>query len=143
MTAQLLSNNEDDSLESKTHPRLQPLMPTNPMLMGSMSSQDANGGNGHNNYDFLADEDANINQLLSKERLMNFAEKLTLVFALKENLTEMSQLESFLIEACRSQERIMVSSNIESTLFRPSSAMKFTQSFGTVTMGTLQRDLKA
>jgi hypothetical protein len=65
------------------------------------------------------------------------------VFALKENLTEMSQLESFLIEACRSQERIMVSSNIESTLFRPSSAMKFTQSFGTVTMGTLQRDLKA
>ena len=74
---------------------------------------------------------------------MNFAEKLTLVFALKENLTEMSQLESFLIEACRSQERIMASSNIESTLFRPSSAMKFTQSFGTVTMGTLQRDLKA
>jgi hypothetical protein len=77
------------------------MMPTNPMLMGSMSSQDANGGNGHNNYDFLAD-DVNINQVLSKERLQNFAEKLTLVFALKENLTEMSQLESFLIEACRS-----------------------------------------
>lgn len=77
------------------------MMPTNPMLMGSMSSHDANGGNGHNNYDFLAD-DVNINQVLSKERLQNFAEKLTLVFAMKENLTEMSQLESFLIEACRS-----------------------------------------
>lgn len=37
----------------------------------------------------------------------------------------------------------MVSSNIESTLFRPSSTIKFTQSFGTVTLGTLQRDLKA
>jgi hypothetical protein len=101
-------------------------MPTNLMLMGSISSQDANGtGNGHNNYDFLAD-DVNIQQVLSKERLLNFAEKLTLVFALKENLTEMSQLESFLIEACRSQERIMASSNIENTLFRPSSTMKFT-----------------
>ena len=70
------------------------------MLMGSMSSHDANGLNGHNNYDFLADDD--VNQVLTKERLQNFAEKLTLVFALKENLTEMSQLESFLIEACRS-----------------------------------------
>ena len=70
--------------------------------MGSMSSHDANGLNAHNNYDFLADDDDGVNHLLSNERLYNFAEKLTLVFALKENLTEMSQLESFLIEACRS-----------------------------------------
>jgi len=68
MTAQLLSNNEEDSLESKNYLRLQAMVPTNPMLMGSMSSQDGNGGNGHNNYDFLAD-DVNINQILSKERL--------------------------------------------------------------------------
>lgn len=44
------------------------MMPNNPMLMGSMSSQDANGGNGHNNYDFLADDCQN-NQALSRERL--------------------------------------------------------------------------
>ena len=68
MTAQLLSNNEEDSLESKNYLRLQKMVPTNPMLMGSMSSQDGNGANCHNNYDFLAD-DVNINQILSKERL--------------------------------------------------------------------------
>ena len=143
LTAQLLSNNEEeDSLQSKNPRMVATMMPSNPMLMGSMSSQDVNGGNGHNNYDFLAD-DATTNQALSRERLLNFAEKLTLAFALKENLAEMSQLESFLIEACRSQERIMLSTNIEGSLFRPCSTMKFTQSFGSVTLSTLQRDLKA
>jgi hypothetical protein len=61
LTAQLLSNNEEDSLESK-NPRLNP--PTNPLLMGSISSHDANGLNAHNNYDFLADDDG-VNHLLS------------------------------------------------------------------------------
>ena len=143
LTAQLLSNNEEeDSLQSKNPRMVATMMPSNPMLMGSMSSQDVNGGNGHNNYDFLAD-DVTTNQALSRERLLNFAEKLALAFALKENLAEMSQLESFLIEACRSQERIMLSTNIEGSLFRPCSTMKFTQSFGSVTLSTLQRDLKA
>ncbi len=44
------------------------MMPTNPMLMGSTSSQDVNGGNGHNNYDFLAD-DCHNNQALNRERI--------------------------------------------------------------------------
>lgn len=101
-TAQLLSNNEgeEDSLESNKLMRAKALMPNNPMLMGSMSSQDVKNGGTQNNYDFLVDEEsANV---INRERLINFAEKLTVAFALKENLTEMNLLESFLLEACRS-----------------------------------------
>ena len=111
------------------------------MLMGSMSSHYGDTA-GHNNYDFLADDNNNSN-VVQAWRYQNFAEKLTVAFALKETLAEMSQMETFLIEACRSQERVMQGANLENYLFRPCSTMKFTQSFGSVTLSTLHRDLKA
>jgi hypothetical protein len=69
------------------------------MLMGSISSTYGDTA-GQNNYDFLADD--NIQHSLQAWRYQNFAEKLTISFALKETLSEMSQMETFMLEACRS-----------------------------------------
>lgn len=63
------------------------------------------------NYEFLADDlerqpSTYVNQR-QVERYHLFGEKLTLYLTLKETLSDISNLQCSLEEACRTQERIM------------------------------------